>query len=56
MKEESRSWPDLSGSEQIPPDLSEGRPRLAGSELRNTRKSPDLGNFGIFLAFVGQIR
>ena len=52
MKEESRYWPDLSESEQIPSDLSEGRPRVAGSELRNTKTSLDLGNFGLFLAFV----
>ena len=49
-KEESRSWPNLSESEQIPPDLSEGRPRVAKSELRNTRKLSDLGNFGIFFS------
>ena len=47
-KEESRSWLNLSESKQIPSDLSKGRPRVAGSELRNTRKSSDLGNFGIF--------
>ena len=50
MKEESRSWPDLSESEQIPPDLSEGRPRVAESELRNTRKSPELRKFWHFFS------
>ena len=49
-EKESRSWLDLSEFEQIPSDLSKGRPRVAESELRNTRKSPDLGNFGIFFS------
>ena len=35
MKKKSRSWLDLSEFEQITPDLSEGRSRVAGSELRN---------------------
>ena len=36
MKEDIRSWLDLSEFEQITPDLSEERPRVAESELRNT--------------------
>ena len=37
MKEEIRSWSDLSEFKQITADMSEGRSRVAGSELRNTR-------------------